>query len=76
MANLTSAGVGPNIKITLHFSIQMADGALVDSTRDKAPATFVYGDGNLLPNFEKLLLGLKAGDSRSFVLPAKKAFGE
>ena len=76
----TPTVVGPNVKITLHFSIQLADGELIDSTRgsssDKAPATFVYGDGNLLPNIEKLLLGLKEGDSRSFVLPAKKAFGE
>jgi FKBP-type peptidyl-prolyl cis-trans isomerase SlpA len=65
-----------NTKITLHFSLQLANGQLIDSTREKSPATFVYGDGNLLPNFEKLLLGLKVGDKRSFILPANKAFGE
>jgi FKBP-type peptidyl-prolyl cis-trans isomerase SlpA len=68
--------VASNVKITLHFSIQLSDGELIDSTREKSPATFVYGDGNLLPNIEKLLLGLKVGQRRSFVLPAKKAFGE
>lgn len=77
MSNFTEAErVAPNTKITLHFSIQMAEGELIDSTRDKAPATFVYGDGNLLPSFERLLLGLKLGDKRSFVLPPNKAFGE
>ena len=68
--------VASNTKITLHFSLALAQGALIDSTRQKDPATFVYGDGNLLPNFEKLLLGLPAGARRSFVLEAKQAFGE
>ena len=68
--------VAINTKITLHFSLALAQGGVIDSTRQKAPATFVYGDGNLLPNFEKLLLGLQVGVRRSFVLEAKQAFGE
>ena len=68
--------VEPNTRITMHFSIQMEEGDLIDSTRDKAPATFVFGDGSLLPNFEKLLLGLKEGERRSFVLTPDKAFGK
>ncbi len=68
--------VGPNTKVTLHFSIQLASGEKVDSTREKAPATFVFGDGNILPSFETLLQGLKIGDQRSFVLPPSKGFGE
>jgi len=66
-----------NIKMTLHFSIQLAeDGSIVDSTRDKQPVSFVLGDGNLLPSFEKLLLGLQVNDKRSFVLQPKQGFGE
>jgi len=68
--------IATNTKITLHFSLALAQGELIDSTRQKAPATFVYGDGNLLPSFEKLLLGLQVGARRSFVLEAKQAFGE
>lgn len=69
--------VGPNQKVTLHFSLHLADGSLIDSTRELSkPASFVFGDGNLLPNIEELLLGFSAGDKRSFVLSPKKAFGE
>ncbi len=80
MSNVTiSSGAGlsvaPNTCITLHFSIHLENGEVIDSTRDRTPASFVYGDGNLLPNFEKLLLGLKQGDKRSFILPPEKAFG-
>jgi FKBP-type peptidyl-prolyl cis-trans isomerase SlpA len=57
-----------NTKVTLHFSIKVLEGEVIDSTRDKLPASFVPGDGKLLPNFEKLLFGLKAGDSYRRVL--------
>jgi len=68
--------VEPNTRITLHFSIQLEDGKLIDSTREKTPATFVFGDGSLLPNFEKMLLGLKVGERRSFILTPDKGFGK
>ena len=40
------------------------------------PASFVMGDGNLLPGFEKQLLGLQSGAEATFHLPADQAFGE
>jgi FKBP-type peptidyl-prolyl cis-trans isomerase SlpA len=33
------------------------------------------GDGNLLPGFEEALLGLQAGDEKSFVITPEKGFG-
>lgn len=68
--------VAANTRISLHFSLALVQGDIIDSTRQKAPATFVFGDGNLLPNFEKLLLGLHVGARRSFVLESGQAFGE
>jgi len=67
--------VGPETTVTLHFSVSLATGELVDSTRGNAPATFTYGDGSLLPGFEESMLGLKRGDRRSVILPPEKAFG-
>lgn len=67
--------IGPGKRVTLHFSVILLDGTVLDSTKEKAPATFVAGDGNLLPGFEKSIFGLKAGDKRSVVLDAEQAFG-
>lgn len=67
--------IGPGKRVTLHFSVLLLDGAVVDSTRERSPATFTVGDGNLLPGFEQALFGLKAGDRRSVVLDAVNAFG-
>lgn len=62
--------------VSLHFSVSLPNGAVIDSTFDKAPATLTIGDGSLLDGFEKVLIGLKAGDTRSAHLPAAAAFGE
>ena len=67
--------IGPGKRVTLHFSVLLLDGATVDSTKDRNPATFTVGDGNLLPGFEQSLFGLKAGDKRSILLDAANAFG-
>ena len=67
--------IGPGKRVTLHFSVLLMDGSLVDSTKERAPATFSVGDGNLLPGFEQSIFGLKAGDKRSIVLEAENAFG-
>ncbi|MDX1696234.1 MAG: peptidylprolyl isomerase [Ketobacteraceae bacterium] len=67
--------IGKGTRVTLHFSVSLMDGTVVDTTRDKSPATFVVGDGNLLPGFEQSLFGLRAGDKRSIFLQAEQAFG-
>lgn len=72
-----SRRIGPNTTVSLHFSVCLADGQLLDTTRERpGPATFTVGDGNLLPGFEKAVFGLKAGDRRSVVIPSKDAFGD
>lgn len=67
---------GPGTRVTLHFTLRLGAGEVVDSTLGRAPATFVWGDESLLPAFEQSLLGLKAGDRRSVLMDAKNAFGE
>ncbi len=66
--------VGPGTRVTLYFTIKLASGETIDSTRDK-PAIFIVGDGNLLPGFEKALFGLKAGSSALLDIAAEDAFG-
>lgn len=57
---MTDTRIGQNTEVTLHFALHLENGDTVDSTFDKAPATFKVGDGNLLPGFENALFGFKA----------------
>ena len=67
--------IAPNTEVTLHFSLALEDGNIVDSTFDRKPGTFNIGDETLPQGFEKLLMGLRAGDRRSFLVPFAQGFG-
>lgn len=72
---MTELQISDKSQVTLHFSLMLEDGAVVDSTFDKQAATFVMGDGSLLPGFETVLIGLKSGDKQKFVILPEQGFG-
>lgn len=61
--------------VSLHFSLQLANGEVIDSNFAKKPARFRMGDGSMLPGFEAVLLGLRDGDAIEQLLPPEAAFG-
>lgn len=67
--------IGPDTQVTLHFSLEFDSGEIIDSCFGRAPACFLTGDGSLLPDFERCLYGMRAGDSCDTVLPPERAFG-
>jgi FKBP-type peptidyl-prolyl cis-trans isomerase SlpA len=71
-----SLTIDQGIKVTMSFSLALENGEIIDSNFDTQPATFVMGDGNLLPGFEAPLKGLKAGDQGEFVISPENAFGQ
>ncbi|MEB0042459.1 MULTISPECIES: peptidylprolyl isomerase [unclassified Pseudomonas] len=68
--------IGQNTEVTLHFALRLENGDTVDSTFEKAPATFKVGDGSLLPGFELAIFGFKAGDKRTVEVLPENAFGQ
>ena len=71
-----SLTIDQGTKVTMSFSLALENGELIDSNFDTQPATFILGDGNLLPGFEAPLQGLKAGDHGEFVISPENAFGQ
>lgn len=64
-------------QVWLHFSVALENGNPIDSTFESGdPVNLTMGDGNLLPGFERVLMGLQAGDKRTAVLGPEEAFGE
>jgi FKBP-type peptidyl-prolyl cis-trans isomerase SlpA len=62
-------------RVTLHFAVLLETGEEVDTTRRSKPATFDMGDGSVLPGFESVLIGMKAGDDAQILIEAADAFG-
>lgn len=62
--------------VTLHFSLSLTSGELIDSNFDAKPASFSMGDGNLLPGFESVLVGMREDQRATYTIAAADAFGE
>lgn len=73
---MSSLVVGPETRVTLYFSLKLDNGDVVDSNFEAAPASFVVGDGNLLPGFERAIYGMKTGEKGAFVIKPEDGFGE
>ncbi len=73
---MSSLSIGPATRVSLHFSLRLESGDIVDSNFDGAPASFTVGDGSLLPGFERRLFGLHAGERGEYRVPPEDAFGQ
>jgi FKBP-type peptidyl-prolyl cis-trans isomerase SlyD len=78
LTNFLSMIIATNKVVSVHYTLTegTADGQLVESTKGGTPLSFIYDIGMMIPDFEKNLQGLKAGDKFAFGIPAAKAYGE
>jgi FKBP-type peptidyl-prolyl cis-trans isomerase SlpA len=63
-------------RVTLHYTLMLADGTVVESTRDHAPETIVIGAGDVDPGLESCLIGLVSGAQQEFVITPGAAYGD
>ena len=64
---------GDTVKV--HYTGTLADGTVFDSSLEREPLEFTLGAGQLIPGFEKTVLGMSAGESRTVTIPAEEAYG-
>lgn len=70
--------IDKNTVVTLHYKLQKDNesGELVEETFGNQPLVFLYGVGQMIPEFERQLEGKQAGDEHSFGIPSADAYGE
>lgn len=64
--------------VIVHYTLTENDaaGELIETTEGNEPLSFIFGIGSMLPEFERNLAGLKAGDQFAFAIQAADAYGE
>ncbi|HLD14201.1 MAG TPA: FKBP-type peptidyl-prolyl cis-trans isomerase [Burkholderiales bacterium] len=65
-----TAIIGKGSRVRLHYTLSLADGHIVETTRTTSPATHAMGSGEWLMVLEERLLGMRAGQSRRFEIAA------
>lgn len=61
--------------VRLHYTLEV-DGRTADSTYDRKPVEFEEGRGRLIEGLEEQVMGLKAGDEKTVVVPPEKGYGQ
>ncbi|MCC7245300.1 MAG: FKBP-type peptidyl-prolyl cis-trans isomerase [Saprospiraceae bacterium] len=64
--------------VAVHYTLNegTAEGQLVETTSGREPLVFIYGIGMMIPDFEKNLAGMSAGDKFAFGIAAENAYGK
>lgn len=69
-------GVNKGDKVNILCKVNFEDGTLCYQNKKENPLTFVIGEGSFFPAVEKLMKGMKKGESKKITLEPKDAFGE
>jgi FKBP-type peptidyl-prolyl cis-trans isomerase len=64
-------------RVTVHYKGTLADGTKIDSSYDrKEPFTFTMGKHEVIPGWEKGILGMRVGGRRTLTISPLLAYGE
>lgn len=64
------------VALMYELKLNDANGEFVEKTEEGNPLVFLYGAGQMIPDFEKNIEGMKTGDEFAFGIVAEKAYGE
>ena len=70
---MAQAQFGNTVKV--HYTVRLDDGTVVDSTKEHGPFTFTIGLGAAIPGFEKEIMGMSAGESKTVKLSVEDGYG-
>lgn len=74
---ITNMIIDQNTVVSLHYKLQEdnAEGELIEETHGGDPLTFLFGVGQMIPEFEANLEGKSAGDEFAFGILHTDAYG-
>jgi peptidylprolyl isomerase len=70
------AAVKPGDAVAVHYTGKLADGSVFDSSRDREPLKFVLGRQRVIAGFEKAVLGMTEGETKTAKISADDAYGK
>ena len=68
--------VGDGAKVTLEYTLALADNTPVESNVGKEPVIYTHGKKEIIPGLEKALEGMKAGEKKHVTVSADDAYGQ
>jgi FKBP-type peptidyl-prolyl cis-trans isomerase 2 len=69
----TEAREGDTVKV--HYTLTLEDGTVYYSSLGDEPNEYILGQDELVPDFEKAIIGMMVGESKTITIPAERAYG-
>jgi FKBP-type peptidyl-prolyl cis-trans isomerase 2 len=75
MSNTDNATAKFGDMVRVHFTCRLEDGSVHDTSLGKEPLLLTIGENQFMPFFEKLIIGMKPGETKTFTVKAEDAYG-
>ena len=70
---MTGSQQGDTVKV--HYTGKLEDGSVFDSSLQRDPLEFTIGEGQIIPGFEKAVVGMEAGQNKTVQIESAEAYG-
>lgn len=61
--------------VNVHYTGKLKDGSIFDSSEEHEPLQFTIGEGKVIPGFEKTVIGMNPGETRTAEVSQDEAYG-
>jgi peptidylprolyl isomerase len=61
--------------VQVNYTGKLADGTVFGTSVGREPVEFKLGAGQMIPGFDKAVLGMKVGEKKTVTVPASEAYG-
>ncbi|MCC7556793.1 MAG: peptidylprolyl isomerase [Methanoculleus marisnigri] len=70
---MAQAKEGDTVKV--HYTGKLEDGTVFDTSEERAPLEFTIGSGQIIPGFERAVVGMEPGEAKTATIPPEEAYG-
>lgn len=61
--------------VQVNYTGKLQDGTVFDSSQGRTPLEFTIGAGQIIPDFEQAIVGMRPGETKTIQTPAERAYG-
>jgi len=70
---MAKAKCGDTVKV--HFTGRLENDEVFDTSKDDQPFIFTIGTVKVIPGFEKGIVGMEVGETKTVIIPPEEAYG-
>lgn len=61
--------------VRVHYTGKLDDGSVFDSSLEREPIEFTIGEGSVIPGFERAVVGMNPGETKTVRIASDDAYG-